>query len=177
MDLTMISTPEVNGVNHFSITCISGERGQAQVELDIKRDNKILVFPKEPNFRVHKTRNQVEARDFRDLDHIGIFYCESTEDVSPLETVTMINNFGRSRFRPRPAVQSVQLLSIQIQCVFYFLTDCIRVSSANFVPAHLTLTASLGETANLSMQLLNSQRRDVTWKYNGKPNEKAPQAS
>lgn len=106
MDLTMISTPEVNDVSQFSITCINGERGQAQVELDIKRDNKILVFPKEPNFRVQKTRNQVEARDFRDLDHIGIFYCESTQDVSPLETVTMINNFGRSRFRPGAAHHS-----------------------------------------------------------------------
>lgn len=41
------------------------------------------------------------------------------------------------------------------------------VSTANFVPTHLTLTANKGETVNLSMQLLSSQKRDVTWKYNG----------
>lgn len=134
MDLTMISTAEVVSVSRFSISCISGERGQVQVELEVRRDNKILVFPRQPYFKVYKTRNQeVEARDFRDLDHIGIFYCESAQDSSPLETVTMINNFERT----------------------------------NFVPAHLTLTASLGDTVNLSMELINSQRRDVTWKYNG----------
>lgn len=94
MDLTMISTAEVTGVSHFSISCINGERGQVPAELDIKRDDKILVFPREPYFKVYKTRNQeVEARDFRDLDHIGIFYCKS-----PRETVTMINNFERSGF-------------------------------------------------------------------------------
>lgn len=99
MDLTMISTAEVAGVSHFSISCINGERGQVQAELDIKRDNKILVFPRQPYFKVYKTRNQeVEARDFRDLDHIGIFYCESARDSSPLQTVTMINNFERSGF-------------------------------------------------------------------------------
>ncbi|XP_041790691.1 tyrosine-protein kinase receptor Tie-1 isoform X2 [Chelmon rostratus] len=134
IDLTMVSTAEVTDVNQFTISCINGERRPAQVELDIKRDNKILIFPKKPNFKVQKTRNkEVVARDFRDLDHIGIFYCESTQEVPPLETVTMINNFGR----------------------------------ANFVPAHLTLTANKGETVDLSMQLLSPQKRDVTWKYNG----------
>ncbi|XP_034065995.1 tyrosine-protein kinase receptor Tie-1 isoform X3 [Gymnodraco acuticeps] len=134
IDLTMISTAEVTNVSHFSISCINGERSPAQVVLDIKRDNKILVFPKKPHFRVHKPKNrEAVARDFRELDHIGIFYCESTQDVPPLETVTMINNFGR----------------------------------ANFIPTHLTLTANKGETVHLSMQLLGSQKRDVTWKYNG----------
>ncbi|XP_061831658.1 tyrosine-protein kinase receptor Tie-1 isoform X3 [Nerophis lumbriciformis] len=134
IDLTMISTAEVTKVNHFSISCINGDRTPAHVELDIKRDNKILIFPKMPNFKLHKPRNKkVVARDFKDLDNIGIFYCESTQEVPPLETVTMINNFGR----------------------------------ANFVPNHLTLTANKGETVHLSMQLLSSQKRDVTWKYNG----------
>lgn len=40
--------------------------------------------------------------------------------------------------------------------------------TANFIPTHLTLTANKGETVNLSMELLSSQKRDVTWKYNGK---------
>ncbi|XP_019749913.1 tyrosine-protein kinase receptor Tie-1 isoform X2 [Hippocampus comes] len=134
IDLTMISTAEVIQVNHFSISCINGERTPAKVELDIKRDNKILIFPKMPNFKLHKPRNKkVVAREFRDLDNVGIFYCESAQEVPPLETVTMINNFGR----------------------------------ANFVPTHLTITANKGETVHLSMVLLSSQKRDVTWKYNG----------
>lgn len=47
---------------------------------------------------------------------------------------------------------------------------CICVFVANFVPAHLTLTANKGETVHLSMQLLREEKRDVTWKYNGEPN-------
>ncbi|XP_049911448.1 tyrosine-protein kinase receptor Tie-1 isoform X1 [Epinephelus moara] len=134
IDLTMISTAEVTNVNHFSISCIAGESHPDKVELDIKRDNKILIFPKRPNFKVYKPRNvEAVARDFRDLDNIGIFFCESAHGDSPLETVTMINNFPR----------------------------------ASFVPTHLTLTANKGETVHLSMQLLSSQKRDVTWKYNG----------
>lgn len=39
---------------------------------------------------------------------------------------------------------------------------------ANFVPHHLTLTVNKGETVHLSMQLLGSEKRDVTWKYNGR---------
>uniref|UniRef100_A0A8D3D7K5 Tyrosine-protein kinase receptor Tie-1 n=1 Tax=Scophthalmus maximus TaxID=52904 RepID=A0A8D3D7K5_SCOMX len=112
IDLTMISTAEVTDVNHFTISCINGENGAAQVELDIKRDNKILIFPKKPNFKVHKPR---------------------IKEAPPLETVTMINNFAR----------------------------------ANFIPTHLTLTANKGEAVNLSMELLSSQKRDVTWKFNG----------
>ncbi|KAF7657524.1 hypothetical protein LDENG_00025950 [Lucifuga dentata] len=133
MDLTMISTVEVNSVNLFSISCINGDRNAAQTELNIKRDNKILIFPRKPNFMLHNTRNKVVAKDFRDLDTIGIFYCETSEEVPPHDKVTMINNFGR----------------------------------ANFIPTHLTLTANKGETVNLSMQLLSTQKRDVTWKYNG----------
>lgn len=103
IDLTMISKAEVTNVNHFTISCTNGDRSPAHVELDIKRDNKILIFPKKPNFKVHKPRDgEVEARDFRDLDHIGIFYCESVQDVPPSETVTMINNFGRGGCRPHP---------------------------------------------------------------------------
>lgn len=101
IDLTMISTAEATNVHNFTIYCINGERSPAQVELDIKRDNKILMFPKKPNFNVHKPRiKEVAARDFRDLEHIGIFYCESKQEVPPLEKVTTINNFGRCGFRP-----------------------------------------------------------------------------
>lgn len=96
----MISTAQVEKANHFSITCISGERSFAQMELDIKKDDKILIFPKKPTFRVHKARNkEAVARDFQDLDHIGIFYCKSTMVATRPETVTMINNIGRGGFR------------------------------------------------------------------------------
>ncbi|KAI3368549.1 hypothetical protein L3Q82_025559 [Scortum barcoo] len=133
IDLTMISKAEFTNVNHFSISCINGERSPAQVELDIERDNKILILPRRPHFKVAKTRNkEVVARDFHEVEHIGIFYCKSTQEDPQLEMVTMINNLGR-----------------------------------DFVPTHLTLTANKGETVHLSMLLLSSQKRDVTWKYNG----------
>ena len=31
----------------------------------------------------------------------------------------------------------------------------------------MTVTANRGETVHLSMRLLDTQKRDVTWKYNG----------
>ncbi|XP_062252184.1 tyrosine-protein kinase receptor Tie-1 isoform X3 [Platichthys flesus] len=134
IDLTMISTAEVTDVDHFSISCIDGGNGPAQDKMSIKRDNEILKFPKMPKFNVHKPRTtEVTAREFRELDHIGIFYCESSQDDPLRETVTMINNYV----------------------------------GANFIPTHLTLTANKGATVNLSMELLSSQKRDVTWKYNG----------
>ncbi|XP_028260196.1 tyrosine-protein kinase receptor Tie-1 isoform X2 [Parambassis ranga] len=101
IDLTMISTAEVTNISHFTILCMNGERGPDQVELDIEKDNKILVFPKKPSFRVQKLRTkEVEARGFRDLDYMGIFYCASTQEVPPVEKVTMINNHVRANFIP-----------------------------------------------------------------------------
>ncbi|XP_047443623.1 tyrosine-protein kinase receptor Tie-1 isoform X2 [Mugil cephalus] len=133
-DLTMISTAEVTNINNFTITCINGERSPAQIKLEIKRDNRILVFPKKPSFKVHKSSSkEIVARGFRDLDYMGVFYCEATEESKQLHNVTMINN----------------------------------VAKVNFIPNHLTLTANKGDTVHLSMQLHSSQRRDVTWKYNG----------
>lgn len=96
IDLTMISTALVTNISHFTILCMNGERGPDQVELDIEKDNKILVFPKKPSFSVQKLRTkEVEARGFRDLDYMGIFYCSSTQEVPPVEKVTMINNHVR----------------------------------------------------------------------------------
>lgn len=113
MDLTMISTAELNSVSLFSISCINGDRNAAHAELDIKRDNKILIFPKKPAFTVHNTRNKAVAKDFRELDNIGIFYCETSQDVAPHEKVTMINNVGTGAFRDseyKPALKSVMTL-------------------------------------------------------------------
>uniref|UniRef100_A0A668AWF6 Tyrosine kinase with immunoglobulin-like and EGF-like domains 1 n=1 Tax=Myripristis murdjan TaxID=586833 RepID=A0A668AWF6_9TELE len=100
MDLTMISTAEATSVNSFSISCINGDRKPAQIDLDIKKDNKILIIPKKPNFKLHRPRSkEVVATDFRELDNIGIFYCETVQEVAPLDKVTMINNFGRGMSR------------------------------------------------------------------------------
>uniref|UniRef100_A0A3B5LHA8 Ig-like domain-containing protein n=1 Tax=Xiphophorus couchianus TaxID=32473 RepID=A0A3B5LHA8_9TELE len=38
---------------------------------------------------------------------------------------------------------------------------------ATFIPKYLTMTVNKGETAHLSMEMLGSERRDVTWKFNG----------
>lgn len=95
----MISTAEVTSVNPFTISCISGDRSSAQVDLDIKRDNEILMWPKKPRFKVHMPRNkEAMAKDFHELDHIGIFYCEHTQEVAPHEKVTMINNFEKCMY-------------------------------------------------------------------------------
>lgn len=156
----MISTANVTSVALFAITCINGERSPAQVDLDIKRDNKIFILSKQPNFKVHKRRNRVvEARDFRDFDHIGIFYCESTQEVRQLEKITMINNFNRGESVSPSYTPQSESISFTVS-----LTLCF---SANFVPGQLTLTVNKGETVHLSMLLLGSEKRDVTWKYNG----------
>uniref|UniRef100_A0A1A8PLP9 Tyrosine-protein kinase receptor Tie-1 n=1 Tax=Nothobranchius rachovii TaxID=451742 RepID=A0A1A8PLP9_9TELE len=100
IDLTMISTAEATHINHFYISCINGERSSARVELNIKRDNKILQLAREPSFTVNKPiSKEVVARDFRHPENIGIFYCETTQEV-PLQKVTMINNIGTANFIP-----------------------------------------------------------------------------
>ncbi|XP_015246685.1 PREDICTED: tyrosine-protein kinase receptor Tie-1 [Cyprinodon variegatus] len=47
------------------------------------------------------------------------------------------------------------------------LTMINNVINANFIPEHLTVTVNRGETANINMMMLETERRDVTWKYNG----------
>lgn len=101
----------------------------------------------------------MEARDFRDFDHIGIFYCESTQEVRQLEKITMINNFNRGESVSPSYTPQSESISFTVS-----LTLCF---SANFVPGQLTLTVNKGETVHLSMLLLGSEKRDVTWKYNG----------
>ncbi|XP_053178766.1 tyrosine-protein kinase receptor Tie-1 isoform X1 [Scomber japonicus] len=130
--IDLIMTAEVSSANHFKISCIHGERSPGQ--LTIKRDNEIFRLPNNPTFQLHFPKEkEVVARDFREHENIGIFYCKCTQEVHPPETVTMINNVG----------------------------------GANFAPTDLTITVNSGETVHLSMQLLNYEKRDVTWKYNG----------
>ncbi|XP_067369188.1 tyrosine-protein kinase receptor Tie-1 isoform X2 [Channa argus] len=131
-DLTMFSTANVLNANHFTISCIIGPRSPVHIRLDIKRDNKIFTLPKDASFSLHEHGyKEVIAKGFRDFQHVGIFYCQSTEQ--PQEKVTMINN----------------------------------LNSAHFLPIHLTVTANKGETVDLGMQLVKSERRDVVWKFNG----------
>ncbi|KAM4549221.1 tyrosine-protein kinase receptor Tie-1 isoform 3-T3 [Odontesthes bonariensis] len=109
MDMTMISTAEVTDVNHFIISCVNGERSLNHVKLDIKRDNKILLLSIPPSFKVDKQRNKkAVAKDFQNIDNIGIFYCESTQEAPhALETVTMINNYRKANFIPNSLTLTV----------------------------------------------------------------------
>lgn len=131
----MISTAESSNVNHFGISCITEERNAGEINLAITKDNSILILPSKPGFKLLKPKiNEVVAREFQSLDHIGIFYCEAhTQEDKQLDAITMINNFGKG----------------------------------HFVPTHLTLTANQGETVDMAMELRSTQKRDVTWKYNG----------
>uniref|UniRef100_A0AAX7UJR1 receptor protein-tyrosine kinase n=1 Tax=Astatotilapia calliptera TaxID=8154 RepID=A0AAX7UJR1_ASTCA len=131
IDLTMFSAAMIRTPENFSISCINGERNSAQAKLDIKKDNKILMFSSVPQYKMHKSGNKmVVARDFSRLENIGIFYWCAIKKTKQTITDSL------------------------------FLTT-------DFVPNSLTLLANVGETVHLTMHLLNPQRRDVTWKYNG----------
>ncbi|XP_010870645.2 tyrosine-protein kinase receptor Tie-1 isoform X4 [Esox lucius] len=137
-DLTMIGNAEASSPQLFSISCLSGERDESEVDLDIKKDNSILILPSQSGYSVKRPKpKEVVANGFvKVLDQTGIFYCHASQKTNPprqLDKVTLINNFAKSMF----------------------------------VPAHLTVTANKGDTVHLAMQVLSSQRRDVTWKYNG----------
>lgn len=129
IDLIMISTADAIGTNHFTISCISGERSPDQVELEIRRDNEILKFPRRPNFKVTRPRNnEVKAKDFRDLDNIGIFYCKPTQEDAPFKKITMINNFAGGvltchanlTLPPKFSNAMDKVLSVVMLCVFFY---------------------------------------------------------
>ncbi|XP_041696423.1 tyrosine-protein kinase receptor Tie-1-like isoform X6 [Coregonus clupeaformis] len=137
-DLMMISNAEASTPQRFSISCLTGQRDAAELELDIKKDNSILILPSPSRYSVKRPKTkEVVANEFVGIvDQTGIFYCHASQGTSPtrnLVTVTLINNYGKGLF----------------------------------VPAHLTVTTNRGDTVHLAMQVLSSQRRDVTWKYNG----------
>nr|XP_046157096.1 tyrosine-protein kinase receptor Tie-1-like isoform X2 [Oncorhynchus gorbuscha] len=137
-DLTMISNAVASTPQRFSISCLIGERDAAELDLDIKKDNSILILPSPSQYSVTRPKTkEVVANEFVSIvDQTGIFYCHASKGTSPtrnLITVTLINNYSKGLF----------------------------------VPVHLTVTTNKGDTVHLAMQVLSSQRRDVTWKYNG----------
>ncbi|XP_071010816.1 tyrosine-protein kinase receptor Tie-1 isoform X7 [Oncorhynchus clarkii lewisi] len=137
-DLTMISNAVASTPQRFSISCLIGERDAAELDLDIKKDNSILILPSPSQYSVKRPKTkEVVANEFVGIvDQTGIFYCHASKGTSPtrnLVTVTLINNYSKGLF----------------------------------VPVHLTVTTNKGDTVHLAMQVLSSQRRDVTWKYNG----------
>uniref|UniRef100_A0A4W5MLT7 receptor protein-tyrosine kinase n=1 Tax=Hucho hucho TaxID=62062 RepID=A0A4W5MLT7_9TELE len=143
-DLTLISNAEASTPQHFSISCLIGERDAAELDLDIKKDNSILILPSPSRYSVKRPKTkEVVANEFVGIvDQTGIFYCHASKGTSPtrnLVTVTLINNYSKGK------------------------EEALRL----FVPAHLTVTTNRGDTVHLAMQVLSSQRRDVTWKYNG----------
>uniref|UniRef100_A0A674E4F8 Tyrosine-protein kinase receptor Tie-1 n=1 Tax=Salmo trutta TaxID=8032 RepID=A0A674E4F8_SALTR len=135
-DLTMISNAEASTPQRFSISCLIGERDAAELDLDIKKDNSILILPSPSRYSVKRPKTkEVVANEFVGIvDQTGIFYCHASK--------------GTKRERENTS-SSVLLLP------------------GLFVPVHLTVTTNRGDTVHLAMQVLSSQRRDVTWKYNG----------
>ncbi|KAJ7986271.1 hypothetical protein DPEC_G00338210 [Dallia pectoralis] len=137
-DLTMVCNAEASGPKHFSISCLSGERDTSELDLDIKKDNNIIILPSRLGYSVKRTKTkEVVANGFVNvLDQAGIFYCQASQKTNPprqTDKVTLINNFA----------------------------------NGPFVPDYLTVTANRGDTVHLAMQVRSPQRRDVTWKYNG----------
>ncbi|XP_050967466.1 tyrosine-protein kinase receptor Tie-1 isoform X2 [Labeo rohita] len=133
MDLTMTSNGATSA-HHFRLSCISGERDTDGIQLSITKDNSIVLRANLPHFNVQRPQTkEVEASGFSGFDHSGIFYCHSKRGSDQPSSVTLINNYSRSHFKP------------------------VRV----------TLTASKGDEVKLIMDVVGTERRDITWKFNG----------
>ncbi|XP_062411983.1 tyrosine-protein kinase receptor Tie-1 isoform X3 [Sardina pilchardus] len=99
MDLTMISEVGPNG-NMHKLTCVSGERNP-KLNLDIKKDNTIIMYPKNPTFKVTPVAGvanearKVIASGFHQIEHAGIFHCRSSH-----HTVTLVSNLYKEGLFP-----------------------------------------------------------------------------
>lgn len=86
-----------NGSNtsqHFTLSCITGERNTDGLELSIKKDNSIMRTTNEPHFIVQQLGSrQVMASGFSGMDHKGIFYCHLKQGSNHQATVTLISNY------------------------------------------------------------------------------------
>ncbi|XP_059426929.1 tyrosine-protein kinase receptor Tie-1 isoform X3 [Carassius carassius] len=133
MDLTMTSNGAISA-QHFRLSCISGERDTDGIQLSITKDNSIVRRPDSPQFKVQRPQTkEVVATNFTGFDHSGIFYCHSKRGSDQPGSITLINNYSKSKFKP------------------------VRV----------TLTASKGDEVKLIMDVVETERRDITWKFNG----------
>ncbi|KAK1796694.1 hypothetical protein P4O66_009720 [Electrophorus voltai] len=98
MDLTMTSNL-ASPTKQFLLSCKSGERNTDGLELNIKKDNSIVILPKAPDITLHRPRpTEVEASGFSGLDHRGIFYCHSKQGSSHHTTVTLISNYNKGNY-------------------------------------------------------------------------------
>ncbi|XP_030647156.1 tyrosine-protein kinase receptor Tie-1 [Chanos chanos] len=101
MDLTLTSTVMSRGAANFSLSCISGERSTAGLELDIRKDNSIILHHHLPHMNVMKVKDkEVVASGFENIEHCGIFYCQAKQGTSDPTDITLINNYSSARFRP-----------------------------------------------------------------------------
>ncbi|XP_041913586.1 tyrosine-protein kinase receptor Tie-1 isoform X1 [Alosa sapidissima] len=103
MDLTMISNVGHSSNGHsntHTLTCVSGERNP-KLNLEIKKDDKIIRYPEEPKFKVTQVANvaneasKVIASGFHNIEHAGIFHCRSSH-----HTVTFVSNLNRGMLVP-----------------------------------------------------------------------------
>ena len=93
-DMAMISNMEMSS-SLFYLSCVTGDRHAADLNLDITNDYRIFILPSKPNFKTKKpVPTRVEAKGFEGLDYIGIFYCEASSlDATPIDKITLINNY------------------------------------------------------------------------------------
>ncbi|XP_048108271.1 tyrosine-protein kinase receptor Tie-1 isoform X4 [Alosa alosa] len=103
MDLTMISNVGHSSNGHsntHTLTCVSGERNP-KLNLEIKKDDKIIRYPEEPKFKVTQVASvaneasKVIASGFHNIEHAGIFHCRSSH-----HTVTFVSNLNRGMLVP-----------------------------------------------------------------------------
>ncbi|XP_026121133.1 tyrosine-protein kinase receptor Tie-1 isoform X3 [Carassius auratus] len=133
MDLTMTSNGAISA-QHFRLSCISGERDIDGIQLSITKDNSIVRRADSPQFKVQRPQTkEVVATNFTGFEHSGIFYCHSKRGSDQPGSITLINNYSKS----------------------------------NFKPVRVTLTASKGDEVKLIMDVVETERRDITWKFNG----------
>lgn len=121
----------------------------------------------EPRFSVRQPNSrEVLASGFSGMDHKGIFYCHLKQGSNHQTTVTLISNYykgeclqGTERiFGSLERSLSEEAASAHIVC---FLEGRVR-------PQRLSVLANKGDTVHLAMEVVGTEERDVTWKFNGK---------
>lgn len=166
MDLTMLSNGS-NASQHFALSCITGERNTDGLELSIKKDNSIMRMTNMPRFTVQRPRSrEVLASGFSGMGHKGIFYCHLKQGSIHQTTVTLISNYNKGKCLHRfvrifGSLASSAREEVISGHIVYFLKGHLR-------PQRLSLVTNKGETVHLAMEVVGTEERDVTWKFNGK---------
>ncbi|MBN3302201.1 TIE1 kinase, partial [Amia calva] len=100
-DIILTSNSEAMLASDFFLSCVSREREADRLELHMRKDNDIIKMASPLHLHVVRPKEQeVEARRFSNLDHLGIFYCTGTRH-SEKTNVTLINNNQKGHFIPK----------------------------------------------------------------------------